>query len=269
MSDVIDQLTGLGFCTSREQIEALLSHAVKSRLSPVQVVEQLAEIERRQREARNLDSRTRRATIGLYKTIDRFDWTLPRKIDRALCENILGLGFAGRHENVLFRGPSGVGKTMLAQNTCTAALAAGMTVCFTNVAAALADLLKRESLPAMERRMSRYTNVDLLACDELGYVPVDTRAVDLFFQIISRRHEKASTIITTNLPFKEWGAVFPAAGCLVPLIDRFTEHLHTVDIEGDSYRQTGHATPPPDLPPQPTSPRFAPMGRRPPKKRAP
>ena len=129
--------------------------------------------------------------------------------------------------------------------------------------------LRQESLPAVERRMSRYTNVDLLVCDELGYVPVDTRAVDLFFQIIRRRHEKDSTIITTNLPFKEWGAVFPAAGCLVPLIDRFTQHLHTVDIEGDSYRQTHSATPPPDLPPQPTSPRFAPMGRRPPKKRAP
>jgi DNA replication protein DnaC len=269
MSDVIDQLLRLGFCTSREQIEALFSHAIKSRLSPVQVVEQLAEIERRQREARNLDSRTRRATLGQYTTMDRFDWTLPRKIDRALCENILSLGFVGRHENVLFRGPSGVGKTMLAQNTCTAALAAGMTVCFTDLAAALANLLKQESLPAVERRMTRYTNVDLLVCDELGYVPVDTRAVDLFFQIISRRHEKASTIITTNLPFKEWGAVFPGAGCLVPLIDRFTQHLHTVDIEGDSYRQKDSVTPPPDLPPQPILPRFAPMARRPPKKRAP
>jgi len=268
MSDVVDQLTGLGFCTSREQIEALLSHAITSRLSPVQVVEQLAEIERRQREARNLASRTRRATIGKHTTMDRFDWSHPRKINRALCENILALGFASRCENVLFRGPSGVGKTMLAQNTCTAALAAGMTVCFTNVAAALADLLKQESLPAVERRLTRYTNVDLLVCDELGYVPVDTRAVDLFFQIISRRHEKASTIISTNLPFKEWGAVFPGAGCLVPLIDRFTEHLHIVDIEGDSYRQKHSGTSPPDAPARPTSSRFARVGRRPSKRGA-
>ena len=88
-----------------------------------------------------------------------------------------------RHENVLFRGPSGVGKTMPAQNVCLAALAAGMTICFTPIVSALADLLKQESLPAVERRMKRYTNVDLLVCDELGYVPVDKRAVDLFFQI--------------------------------------------------------------------------------------
>ena len=198
---------GSGFCASREQIEALLSHATKSRLSPVQLVEHLAEIERRQREARNLASRTKKATVGTHTTMDRFEWGHLRKIDRVLCEDILGLGFVGRRENVLFRGPSGVGKTMLAQNVWLAALAAGMTVCFTNVASALADLLKQESLPAVERRMKRYTSVDLLVCDELGYVPVDTRAVDLFFQIISRRHEKASTIISTNLPFKEWGGV--------------------------------------------------------------
>ena len=254
MSDVIDQLLSLGFCASREQIEALLSHATKSRLSPVQLVEHLAEIERRQREARNLASRTKKATVGTHTTMDRFEWGHLRKIDRPLCEDILGLGFVGRHENVLFRGPSGVGKTMLAQNTCLAALAAGMTVCFTNVASALADLLKQESLPAVERRMKRYTSVDLLVCDELGYVPVDTRAVDLFFQIISRRHEKASTIISTNLPFKEWGGVFPGAACLVALVDRFTQHLHTVDIEGDSYRQKADPpSPPPRLPPRPSA----------------
>jgi DNA replication protein DnaC len=270
MTDVIDHLADLGFCASREQIEALLSHATKSRLSPVQVAEHLVEIERRQREARNLSSRTKKATVGPHTTMDRFDWSRPRKIDRALCEDILGLGFIQRHQNVLFRGPSGVGKTMLAQNTCTAALVAGMTVCFTDIAAALADLLKQESLPAVERRMKRYTNVDLLVCDELGYVPIDTRAVDLFYRIISRRHEQASTIITTNLSFKDWGAVFPGAACLVPLIDRFTQHLHTVDIDGDSYRQTDRCASPADIPPRPTSSRpSAPgrTGRRPPKRR--
>ncbi len=183
MSDVVDELRAIGFCASREQLEALLSHATANRLSHVQVVELLVEMERRQREARNLATRTKMATVGAHTTMDRFDWSHPRKIDRALCENVLGLGFVERRENVLFRGPSGVGKTMLAQNVCLAALSAGMTVCFTPVVSALADLLKQESLPAVERRMKRYTNVDLLVCDELGYVPVDKRAVDLFFQI--------------------------------------------------------------------------------------
>jgi len=84
----------------------------------------------------------------------------------------------------------------------------------------------------------------LLICDELGYQPIDSRAVDLLFQIISRRHDNASTIITTNLPFKDWVNVFPGAACLVPLVDRFTENLVTFDIHGDSYRQRTKPTPP-------------------------
>ena len=201
------------------------------RLSHVQVVELLVEMERRQREARNLATHTKMATVGAHTTMDCFDWSHPRKIDRVPCENVLGLGFVERERR--FLGPSGVGKTMLAQNVCLAALGAGMTVCFTPVVSALAGLLKQESLPAVERRMKRYTNVDLLVCDELGYVPVDKRAVDLFFQIISRRHERASTIISTNLAFKEWGGVSPGAACLVALIDRFTQHLHTIDVDAE------------------------------------
>lgn len=267
MSDIYEELRSIGLCALRSQIEALLAHASKNRLSPVQVVEQLVTIERRERDARNLASRTKKAAVGAHKTLDRFDWDHPAKIERALCEEqVFSLAFTQTRSNVLFRGPSGLGKTMMAQNTANAALTAGMTVCFCNVSAALADLLRQESLPAVERRIKRYTNVDLLVFDELGYVPCDTRAADLLFQIISRRHEKASTVIATNLAFKEWGPMFRGAASLVPLIDRFTQHLVTIDIEGESYRQRDKQPPPPKapLPPRraPTSTRRgAPRGR--------
>jgi DNA replication protein DnaC len=255
MSDIFDELGRLGLRASRSQLDALLTHATKNRFSPVQVVEHLVDIERRERDARNLASREKKASVGPHKTMDRFDWDHPTKIDRLLCEEqVLNLAFLKTRSNVLFRGPAGLGKTMLEQNTATAALAAGMTVCFTNVGAALADLLRQESLPAVERRIKRYTSVDLLAFDELGYVPCDARAADLLFQIISRRHEKASTIIATNLAFKEWGPMFHGAASLVPLIDRFTQHLVTVDIEGESYRQKEK-----DMPP--TSPRSSSSAR--------
>ncbi len=255
MTDIFDEIGRLGLRASRSQLEALLTHATKNRLSPVQVVEHLVEIERRERDARNLASRTKKASVGAHKTMDLFEWDHPRKIERALCEEqVLSLAFMKTRSNVLFRGPAGLGKTMLEQNTATAALAAGMTVCFTNVGAALADLLKQESLPAVERRMKRYTNVDLLAFDELGYVPCDARAADLLFQIISRRHEKASTVIATNLSFKEWGPMFHGAASLVPLIDRFTQHLVTIDIDGESYRQKENDKPP-TLPRPSSSPR--------------
>lgn len=237
MNNVTDTLKQLGFRAHAEQLSALLTHATKNRLSPTQTLEQLVALERGERDARNLAARTKMATLGSIKPLDRFDWNHPRSIDRAAYEELLSLGFVRKKRNVLFRGQSGVGKTTLAQNLGLRALEQGMTVCFTTVGAALADLLKRESLPAVERRMRKYTSVDLLICDELGYLPFDSRSADLLFNIISRRHERASTIITTNLPFKEWATVFPGAACVVALVDRFTQHCHVMDIDADSGRQ--------------------------------
>lgn len=245
MSDVLDALVGLGFRTPRESCMALLTHATKSRLSPTEVLEQLTAMEQRERDARNLATRTKMATLGSVKTLDTFDWNHPRKIDRSVYEDLLSLDFILQKSNVLFRGQSGVGKTMLSQNLGLRALQGGKTVCFTTIAGALADLLKQESIPAVERRMKKYTSVDLLICDELGYLPIDSRSADLFFNIISRRHERGSTIITTNLPFKEWSTVFPGAACVVALVDRFTQHCHLFDIDADSGRQI---SPPPNAP---------------------
>jgi DNA replication protein DnaC len=132
-----------------------------------------------------------------------------------------------------------VGKTTLAQNLGLAALERGYSVRFTTLAAALADLLKQESLPAFERRLRRYVHPDLLIIDELGYVPCDSRSADLLYNIISRRHERRSTVITTNLPFKQWNTVFPGAACVIALVDRFVENCHVLDIEAESWRQKG------------------------------
>jgi DNA replication protein DnaC len=206
------------------------------RVGPTETVEQLVDLEERSRAAVNLARRTRFACLGSFKTMDRFDWAHPETIDRALVERLLELDFVEQGENVLLKGGSGLGKTMIAQNLAHAALAAGFTVRFSTLAAALADLLNQESLPAFERRVRRYTRPDVLILDELGYLPCDTRAADILYNIVSRRHEQRSTIISTNLAFKQWGTTFPGAACVVTLVDRFAQHCHRVEIIGDSYR---------------------------------
>lgn len=236
--DTFAGLAALGFRAGRDVLAAFFAHAHKSRLGPTQVAEGLVEIERRAREATNLARRTRAAYLGKFKPIDRFDWSHPRKIDRTLIESLLSLDFVARGENVLFRGQSGVGKTMLVQNLGHAALLAGYSVRFTTLAAALADLLQQESIPAFERRLKRYLRPRLLLLDELGYLPCDTRAADMLYAIISRRHEQRSTVISTNLAFKQWGTVFPGAACVGALVDRFAQHCHRVDVDADSWRDT-------------------------------
>jgi DNA replication protein DnaC len=258
--DLTSQLKTLGFRASSQALDALLGHATKSHLSPQQTLEQLCALERRERETNNLAQRTKMATLGAVPPLDRFDWSHPRQLDRALFEQLLTLGFIQQGHNVLFRGPSGVGKTTLAQNLGLEALKQGYSVRFTTLAQALADLLKQESLPAFERHLKRYTRPDLLVCDEIGYLPCDTRAADILYNIVSRRHLSRSTVITTNLSFKQWGTIFPGAACVAALIDRFVQHCHVVDIDADSWRQKlsrefSSSTPTPSLPRKPTKPK--------------
>src|SRR5829696_6680153 len=235
--DIADMLRSLGVRVSREALLALITHATTARLSPVQTFEELVALARRERDHRNLAARTKAATLGTFKPLERFDWNHPRTIQRELIDELSTLAFIAKGHNVLLRGPSGVGKTMLAQNLGMLALQRGHTVRFTTLSAALADLLKQESLPALERRLRKYTAPSLLILDEIGYLPCTRQSADLLYNIISRRHENRSLVLTTNLPFKQWGTVFPGAACVSAMIDRFVQHCHILDIDADSWRQ--------------------------------
>lgn len=237
MTDVFAALRRMGLRAPREALDALVTHATKGKLSPAQLLEDLVALEQRERDARNLARRAKLATIGTTTPLDRFDWNHPRAIDRDLFEQLLSLDFLRRGDNVLFRGPAGVGKTTLAKALGMRALEKGHTVLFSTLPNALADLLRQESIPATERRLRRYVRPDLLILDELGYVPCDTRAADLFFHIVSRRHEARSVVVTTNLGFKAWGSAFKDASCLGALVDRFAQHCHIMDIDAESWRQ--------------------------------
>ena len=234
--DLGDRLRRIGFRARKDALDAFLQHAHKSRVGPTETVEQLVDLEERSRAAVNLARRTRFACLGSFKTMDRFDWAHPEKIDRALVERLLELDFAEHGENVLLKGGSGLGKTMIALNLAHAALAAGFTVRFSTLAAALADLLNQESMPAFERRIRRYTRPDVLILDELGYLPLTREEASLFFRLLVRRYERASLIVTSNKSFVDWGEVFNDQILATAILDRLLHHATTVNIKGDSYR---------------------------------
>ena len=134
-------------------------------------------------------------------------------------------------------GAQGLGKTLLAKNIAHQAVLAGHSALFTTAADLLLDLNGQETARALERRLRHYTRPALLVIDELGYLAYDARAADLLFQLVSRRYEHRSLLITTNLAFKHWDTVFPNASCAVALIDRLTHHVEILLIEGQSYRR--------------------------------
>lgn len=129
-----------------------------------------------------------------------------------------------------------MGKTTLARNIAHQAVIAGHTVLFTTAAAMLGDLAGQDGDLALKRRLNHYVRPQLLLIDEVGYLSYSNRHADLLFEIVSRRYEHKSTLVTTNRPFAEWGQVFPNAPCVVSLIDRLIHHAEIVAIEGDSYR---------------------------------
>lgn len=177
--DLTERLRRLGLRVGRDALATFLAHVHKSRVGPTETLEQLADLEERARVAVNLARRTRFACLGSFKTLDRFDWTHPEKIDRALIERLVELEFVDGGENVLLKGGSGLGKTLIAQNLAQAALAAGFTVRFSTLAAALADLLNQESMPAFERRLRRYTSPDVLVLDSCAVPGYVERRLDL------------------------------------------------------------------------------------------
>ena len=148
----------------------------------------------------------------------------------------LGLGFLGEAANVVLIGPNGVGKTTIAKNIGYTALLAGHTVLSVTASEMLNDLASHDTSSALQRRLRCYVAPALLLVDEVGYLSYDSRHGDLFFEIVSRRHEKKSIVLTTNRPFAEWNEVFPNSSCVTALVDRLVHRAEIIKIEGGSYR---------------------------------
>ena len=228
----------------REQAGELRLHGLLSRWTELmgnaeqaRWVAQLLGWEAAERHRRSLERRLRAAHIGPFKSLADFDWAWPTQCDRAVVEELMTLAFMADASNIVLVGPNGVGKTMCACNLGYQAVLAGRTALFITAAQLLGELASLDSDSALRRRLKHYASPDLLMIDEVGYLSYSNRHADLLFELISRRYQHKSTVVTTNKPFAEWGEVFPNAACVVSLIDRLMHRAEVVRIEGKSYRQ--------------------------------
>jgi DNA replication protein DnaC len=229
------QLRQIGLCAVPAQLEDFIAQATKARLSVHQILEQVVKTESAERSRRSLERRLRMSGIKKFKPIADFDWAWPDKIERDVVERALTLDFLGEARNLILVGPNGLGKTMIAQNLCHAAVLAGHSVLFRSATALLEDL-HRQSPEGRRRRLRTLANVGLLCIDEVGYLSFDDKAADLLYEVVNRRYERKPVILTTNRPFKEWNEVFPNATCIVTLLDRLLHHAEVTAVEGKSYR---------------------------------
>jgi DNA replication protein DnaC len=223
----------------RDRAKALGLHGLVARIEEFEgeaAIARLLDVEEAERSRRSLERRVKNARIGRFKPLADFDWAWPKKVDRSAIEELMTLSFLDESENAVFVGPNGVGKTTIAQNIAHQALLKGHTVRMTTASEMHNELVAQDGPSALERRLRRYTHPRLLAIDEVGYLTYDSRHADLLFDVVSRRQEGKSTLVTTNRPFGEWREVFPHATCVVALVDRLVHRAQVVAIEGESFR---------------------------------
>lgn len=237
MTPLADQLHKLGLHDTAEHLDDIVALATKRRFGPTELLEHVAEREQQARTARSLASRVKRSRLGRFKPIADFDWSWPKRIERDAVDAALGLDFLAGARNVILVGNQGLGKTMIAQNIAHQAALAGHSVLFLTAAQLLLDLAAQDSARSLERRLRHYSSrTSLLVLDEIGYLSYDPRNADLLYQVVHRRYEKKSLILTTNLSFSQWPTIFPNAGSAIALIDRLIHHSDIIAIEGESYR---------------------------------
>jgi DNA replication protein DnaC len=233
--DLPTQLRQLNLRATAEQLDDILARAARQRLAPRALLEELAARELADHAQRNLERLLAQARLGRFRPMADFDWSWPKKIDRLLLERALSLEFIQAQRNLILLGTNGLGKTMIAKNIAYAAVQAGHRVLFRTASEILTDLAC-DSPQLRRRKFNSYARPALLVIDEVGYLAYDAAAADLLYEVVNRRYERCSILITSNRAFKTWNEVFPNATCIATLLDRLTHYADITTIEGQSYR---------------------------------
>ena len=226
-----------------EQFEQLAQQANTDRWSYITYLSHLVTMECNQKRQRAEERRISQARFPVIKTLEQFVWNWPKEINQPLIKDLFRLQFIPKHENVIFLGGVGVGKTHLATALGYHACTQGKRVLFTNTIEVINDLILAKKSGRLKPQINRYVKPEVIILDELGYLPIDKIGADLLFQVISGRYETGSIILTTNRAFKDWPEIFNNDSTLTSaLLDRLLHHAQTVVIEGKSYRMKDKQT---------------------------
>jgi DNA replication protein DnaC len=220
----------------RQRFRALATEATREQQTPLAYLAALLEAEVQERSERRERRRLADARFPIIKRLEDFRFHDNPKVPQATIATLAEGSWIDDRESVILIGESGTGKTMLATALAVAACQQGRRVRFTTLAGLATELQEAESRKELARVIARYSRIEVLALDELGYLALPDGAAELVFQVISERNERGSLIVTTNLPFGEWTKVFPDARLAKAVVDRITHKAHIIDTGTESWR---------------------------------
>jgi DNA replication protein DnaC len=221
----------------REQYATLAAEAAQKHWTHVDYLARLIDGETQVREQRGVQRRLAAARFPTIKLLEDFQWSWPKKINRAQVQNLFRLAFVPEKANVIFLGGVGLGKSHLASALGHAACLAGHSVRFTTAVDIINTLTAAQINHRLKVELKKFLSPAVLVIDEVGYLPIDKTGADLLFQVISQRYERGPIVLTTNQPYKSWPKLFNNDATLASaVLDRLLHHAETVIIEGKSYR---------------------------------
>lgn len=236
ITSIQQQCRALHLGTIATQCGGLAEAAVREQQGHLDYLEALLNAEVEERERRSVQRRLGEAHLPRMKTLEEFDFSQAPKISAAQIRALAEGDYIQRAEPVLFIGDCGTGKTHLMTGLCVAACRQKRRVRFTTTAALVNELVEAKQQTQLRRVLARWTRYEVIAIDEVGYVPLADIGAEFLFQVIAERAEKAAVLMTTNLSFSEWTQVIPNARLCKALLDRITDRAHIIETGSDSYR---------------------------------